>query len=313
MSDVLTQAGAAALGSRFRRLAEKLVMQSQQVYRHYDVPMEPSWFPVIYSLMQASPQSVGSIAEQTGQSHPFISKTVAQLKKAGLIETQPSAEDKRVQLLTLSAQGLAMLPALKQQIEHIGRALDMALNQVAPGFLEQLNAVEGLLGSTSLLDLVKALASEEYRIIPFSSAHREAFYHLNRIWIERYFEMEASDHASLGDPESYIIDKGGDILLLQDDAGRICGTAALINMGDNCYELAKMAVADSEQGKGLGLRLGQAAIARAKEMGAKRLYLESNRRLETAIHLYRKLGFEELTSAVPSPYARADIQMELFL
>lgn len=313
MSDILTQAGAAALGSRFRRLAEKLVMQSQQVYQNYDVPMEPSWFPVIYSLIKASPQSVGSIAEQTGQSHPFISKTVAQLKKAGLIETQPSSEDKRVQLLTLSPGGQAMLPALKQQITDIGFTLNAALEQVAPGFLEQLNAVESLLGSTSLLEMVKAQRNGGYTLVPFSSEHCDAFYHLNRIWIERYFEMEPSDHASLGDPEGYIIGKGGDVLLLANSAGTICGTAALINMGNHCYELAKMAVADSEQGKGLGLRLGRAAIARAKEMGAKRLYLESNRRLEPAIHLYRKLGFEELKAATPSPYARADIQMELFL
>ena len=313
MGDVLQLAGAAALGSRFRRLSEKLVAQASEVYKAYNVPMEPSWFPVMYSLMQESPLSVSTIAEITGQSHPFVSKTTAQMKSAGLLVTRPSEQDKRVQLLSLSDKALTMQPVLEKQIADIGSALNSALNDVAPDFLEKLGAVETLLSQTSLLGLIKQKATRGFRVIDYSPEHRDAFYQLNKHWIERYFTMESSDHASLGDPENYILKKGGHVLLVQNPDGDICGTVALIAMDDDCYELAKMAVADSEQGKGLGALLGEAAIQKARDTGAKKLYLESNRKLAPAISLYRKLGFKEVDKPTPSPYARCDIQMLLML
>jgi GNAT superfamily N-acetyltransferase len=56
-------------------------------------------------------------------------------------------------------------------------------------------------------------------------------------------------------------------------------------------------------------------IEHARAIGAKRLYLETNRRLTSAIHVYESLGFEHLSSerVKPSPYARANVYMELML
>jgi len=76
------------------------------------------------------------------------------------------------------------------------------------------------------------------------------------------------------------------------------------------YELAKMAVSPKAKGKGIGYLLGKACIAKAKQMGANKLYLESNTILKPAISLYHKLGFKKVTG-IPSPYERCNIQMEL--
>jgi hypothetical protein len=48
-------------------------------------------------------------------------------------------------------------------------------------------------------------------------------------------------------------------------------------------------------------------------LGAESLYLETNDRLADAIHLYESLGFRHLPPEriVPSPYARANVYMEL--
>ena len=85
---------------------------------------------------------------------------------------------------------------------------------------------------------------------------------------------------------------------------------ALIKLKDGEYELAKMAVDESTQGLGIGYQLGLHIIEAAKELGAHRLYLGSNTVLESALHLYRKLGFQVLEEAV-SPYERCNIEMEL--
>ncbi|RZJ92017.1 MAG: GNAT family N-acetyltransferase [Chryseobacterium sp.] len=90
------------------------------------------------------------------------------------------------------------------------------------------------------------------------------------------------------------------------------GVCALIKMNDPDYEyeLAKMAVAPSAQGKGIAVMLCNATIKLAKDLGATKIYLESSRKLTPAMRLYEKLGFKEVTGR-PTPYARCDIQMEL--
>jgi len=121
--------------------------------------------------------------------------------------------------------------------------------------------------------------------------------------------MENGDFKILDHPEEYILDRGGDILFALYH-GKTVGACALVKMDDNYFELAKMAVSPEVKGKGIGFMLGNAAIEKAKEQGAKRLYLESNTILKPAINLYHKLGFKKITGP-PSPYERSNIQMEL--
>lgn len=92
------------------------------------------------------------------------------------------------------------------------------------------------------------------------------------------------------------------------------GVCALIKMDDPDYdfEMAKMAVSPKAQGKNIGWLLGNAIVKATKELGGKKLYLESNTLLKPAISLYHKLGFKKVVSRA-TPYARANIQMELVL
>ena len=73
-----------------------------------------------------------------------------------------------------------------------------------------------------------------------------------------------------------------------------------------------MAVSPQVQGKGIGRRLGEAIIATAKELGASKLYLESNTHLKPAIALYENLGFKKVAGR-QSSYERANIKMELVM
>ncbi|MCP9749745.1 GNAT family N-acetyltransferase [Ferruginibacter sp. HRS2-29] len=153
----------------------------------------------------------------------------------------------------------------------------------------------------------------DVRIVEYQPEHKSAFRSLNEEWISTYFEMEETDYKALDHPEEYILSKGGKILvaLYNDEPSGVC---ALIKMNDGKYdyELAKMAVSPKVQGKGIGWLLGQAVINAAKELGASKIYLESNTILKPAISLYYKLGFKKIVGH-PTPYKRCNIQMELDL
>lgn len=152
------------------------------------------------------------------------------------------------------------------------------------------------------------------RIRPFAPGDARVFHDLNMEWLTAFFHVEAKDEATLSDPVGTILAPGGQILLA-DLAGRAVGCVALLPMPDGAYEVAKMAVAPNAQGRGVGRLLLEAAIAWARERGARRLYLESNVRLTPAPRLYESVGFHHLPPRArpASPYARADVFMEMLL
>jgi len=149
-------------------------------------------------------------------------------------------------------------------------------------------------------------------IIRFDPKYSAYFKNLNLDWLNRYFRVEPHDDEVLGDPEKYIIKPGGNIFFAR-EGNRILGTVALIKIEDNVFELTKMAVTPQAQGKKIGQKLMVHALEFTKEQGWKTLILYSNRKLENAIYIYKKYGFEEIPLEDNNPYARGDIKMKLEL
>jgi GNAT superfamily N-acetyltransferase len=148
-------------------------------------------------------------------------------------------------------------------------------------------------------------------VVPYEPSYHAAFRRLNEAWISRYFRIEPPDTRVLEAPQEQILDKGGHILVAVRNSEPV-GVCALLRVDAETFELAKMAVAEHARGLGVGARLGESAIATARDAGALRLILESNTILTPAMALYRKLGFVEVTGA-HSEYARCNIHMELSL
>lgn len=146
-------------------------------------------------------------------------------------------------------------------------------------------------------------------ITPFEARHAPAWKALNEAWIGRLFVIEPKDRLVLDDPVGQVTGPGGRILMAEIE-GRPVGCCALIRLADGGYELAKMAVDETLRGRGIGKRLMAAAVDLARTLKAPRLYIETNSSLTNAIGLYEAFGFVHLPPR-PTPYARADVWMEL--
>lgn len=151
----------------------------------------------------------------------------------------------------------------------------------------------------------------EISIIPFDEKYANHFYALNVAWLEKYFYVEPYDKKVLGDPKTYIIDKGGFIFFAIYN-NEIIGTVALINEKE-CFELSKMAVLPAFHGHKIGQQLMDYCIEFSKNQGWENIMLYSNRILEPAIALYTKVGFREVPVEEDVYYERADIKMMLEL
>ena len=145
-------------------------------------------------------------------------------------------------------------------------------------------------------------------IVEFEPGHAEAFRTLNEAWIGKYFTVEAKDREVLDDPQGKILAKGGRIFMALKD-GVAVGCVALLKMADGGYEVAKMTVSEDLRGSGLGKVLMQRCIDAGAELGATRLYLETNSSLGPALGLYRAMGFRDL-APTETAYARCDVWME---
>lgn len=154
--------------------------------------------------------------------------------------------------------------------------------------------------------------AEAVRLVSWSPDLRAHFERLNLEWIERWFTVEEEDRKVFADPAGLIVEPGGQIFFVVDEIG-VRGTCAVIRHDTETFELAKMAVEPSAQGRGYGDRLVEAAVGFARGAGAHRLMLVSNTRLGPALNLYRKHGFQDVPLDPANGYSRADIQLELRL
>ena len=122
------------------------------------------------------------------------------------------------------------------------------------------------------------------------------------IAVERLVFAALAEHGLKPDPsgtdadlhdiqESYFAG-GGAFDLLVDSAGQIVGSVGLCRISDSTCELRKMYLAPEMRGGGWGRRLLEHALARASELGFRRVVLETASVLRAAIALYERYGFQ---------------------
>ncbi len=314
--DFFERTGKMAIGSRLRVMAELLTRDAASIYALYGVDLKPKWFPVFFSLNDESPKSVTAIAREIGQSHPSVSTMVKEMLRAGIVTEANDFADRRCTLITLSGLGKQLAAQLIVQLRDVERAVDQISAECQNDLWAALADWEKALQRKSIVERVREIKKlreqSEVKVVEYTPQYKNAFYRLNRAWIESFWELEPHDIEVLENPEKHIIDKGGHIFVAL-YGGRPVGVCALCPMPqDSAYdfELAKLAVDNSIRRKGIGRSLCEAVIDKARQLGAKTLFLESNTRLKPAIALYRKLGFKELTE-YHLAYARGDIQMQL--
>jgi len=150
------------------------------------------------------------------------------------------------------------------------------------------------------------------QIVDYRPEHAADWARLTQAWLaEGGFAIEAKDRRAMEDPHGAFLADGGRIFIAErgaDDRRETIGCCALIRMEEG-FEVCKMTVSPAVRGTGLGRRLLAACEAAAREVGATRLYLETNSVLAPAIGLYESFGFVHLPPR-PTPYARADVFME---
>lgn len=317
MIDIVQARGALFLGSRLKRLAERMQGDVIKLAEGAGLAIQPSQYPLLATLDHAGPQTIGELTAAMGLSQPAITRMAAKLADMGLVRIDRRRRDQRHKTVSLTDAGVEALERSKRLVwPHIEAAVREMLDGLDGPLLGQIDALERLLADTPLDQRARCAESARtlggLKIRDYADALAPAFRDINAQWIAAMYTLEPADREVLENPRARIIDRGGDILFVEAEGLGVVGACALQKTGEGQFELTKMGVLESARGLKAGEFLLQAVIARAERLGAKRLYLLSNRKSAAAIHLYEKLGFvhdEEIMREFGARYARCNVAM----
>ncbi len=151
MDDVVMAMGYLCLGSRMKRIAERLQSDTQAIIDAEGFDVQASQYPLLLTLDRFGPASVGALSEALGVSQPGVTRMIAKLCETGWVRTEPQPQDQRKKTVDLTAQGRALIAASRArawpQIEAAVR--DLCASQ-SGSLLDQLAAIEVGLAERSL-------------------------------------------------------------------------------------------------------------------------------------------------------------------
>jgi DNA-binding MarR family transcriptional regulator len=150
VEDVVKEFGYLTLGTRLKRLGERLQAQTQVLLERVDIDLPPSQFPLLAVLDRLGPLNIGELTEAVGISQPGVTRLVDKLTGEGLLSSTQSADDRRVRTISLTKSGRQLLSRSKRAWPVIEAAVADACAGPADSILVLLAALEDALAFAPL-------------------------------------------------------------------------------------------------------------------------------------------------------------------
>ena len=308
--DVIKELGPAFLGSRLKRLSERLQSGAARIAADAGLQAQPSHMPILAAL-EGAPLTIGQLVQAIGISQPGVTRSVGQMVELALVQSRQGA-DHRQRTISLTTEGERVLARAKLAVWPKAEAAVRALlGEELDRFMGVVGAMEATLAAAPL-DTFTVRAGSALAIREYTDDLAAHFRDINAEWINAMFRMEPTDQDVLDHPRERIIDAGGTILFVEARGLGIVGAGALMPAKDGGLELTKMGVRESARGLKAGEHLLAALIARAQTMEGDPFFLLTNKRCAAAIHLYEKNGFRHdagIMARYGARYERCDVAM----
>jgi DNA-binding MarR family transcriptional regulator len=153
VEDVTRSLGHLALGTRLKRIGERLQTQTQRILDAYEMPIQTAQFPFLAAIDRVGPLTIGELADAVGVTQPAATRAAAQLEEDRLVSVAAPTDDQRRRVVTLTASGRRLVergkrdawPAIERSVKDLCRGLSGPL-------LDQLGAIEDGLAEMPLDD-----------------------------------------------------------------------------------------------------------------------------------------------------------------
>lgn len=151
VGDFVKDCGYLTLGSRFKRLGERLQGEVQQLARAEGVDVPAGLFPTIGALELSGGLTIGELAKALGISQPGATRNVEKLAKLGLVESVRGPGDRRIKAVTLTDRCRTLVLATKHDLwPRVERGVAEICAGLDGPLLEILTAIERALDDRPL-------------------------------------------------------------------------------------------------------------------------------------------------------------------
>lgn len=319
--DFLNELAELALGSRLKRLSERMLASASDVYQEFGMNINPKCFTLMALLdTKDSNKQMLTIVEASnllGLSQPALSQFCKELQNENQIKVVIHQSDSRKRMLSLTEKGREQVKQMKPIWDAVQQAAVDLCTEHNNDFYRSLLLFEKSFSSGSLLTRTRTYINQtamqtQVVIKSFEPALARHFETINKEWINDMFVLETIDKQVLEDPQTHIINTGGKIWFAEHPSLGIVGTCAFMNKGDNTFELTKMGVLGSARGLKIGEILLQYVLQEVLLLGIEKLFLLTNAKCESAIHLYEKNGFvhdKTIMQDYGQSYSRCNVAM----
>lgn len=143
VEDVVRSFGFLTLGTRMKRIGEKLQADTQKIMDELGAPLQASQYPFLAVIDRLGPLTVGELADAIGITQPGATRTIGQLTATGLVETEQPSDDQRRRIVSLTKAGRQAVATAKQDVwpRIVAAVADLCGDLDGP-LLEQLAAME---------------------------------------------------------------------------------------------------------------------------------------------------------------------------
>jgi DNA-binding MarR family transcriptional regulator len=163
VEDVVKELGYLTLGTRLKRLGERLQAQTQVLLTHAGIDLPASHFPVLAALDRLGDLNVGELTEAVGVSQPGVTRMLDKLQADGLVRSTQSLGDRRVRAIALTKSGRQLVARAKRTAWPTveGAVADACAAPAGKSLLVALAALEEALVAAPLNVRAERLRSRE--------------------------------------------------------------------------------------------------------------------------------------------------------
>ena len=152
VEDVVRAFGFLSLGTRLKRIGERLQADTQQIMDELEVPLQASQYPLLAAIDWLGPLSIGELAVAVGITQPGATRSLSQLVGLGLCAVRTTPDDQRRKVASLTKKGQRLVDVAKRDVwPQIERAVADLCGDLSGPLLQQLASIEDGLTEAPLI------------------------------------------------------------------------------------------------------------------------------------------------------------------
>lgn len=141
--DIITALGHLCMGSRLKRLGERLQAGVSVVLAERGHDVQPAQLPLLWALREGGAMAIGQLGERVGISQPGVSRAIGTLEAQGLVCIAAEGHDRRQRYVALAGPGHALMDELDETLfPAVDNAVERLCTADGHDLLGQIDRIE---------------------------------------------------------------------------------------------------------------------------------------------------------------------------